>query len=73
MMMLVLVVRACQPTTENSIKTVKKMILNNRRIAIREVGNYAGIWFGSCKAIFTDVLGMKRAAVKIVSKLLNFK
>ena len=29
--------------------------------------------FGSCQAIFTDVLGMKREAVKIVPKLLNFE
>ena len=32
-----------------------------------------GISFGSCQAIFTDVLGMKSAAAKIVSKLLNLK
>ena len=29
--------------------------------------------FGSCQAIFTDVLGMKCAAAKIVPKLLNFE
>ena len=28
---------------------------------------------GLCQVIFTDVLGMKRAAVKIVSKILNFE
>ena len=28
---------------------------------------------GLCQAIFTDVLGIKRAAAKIVPKLLNFK
>ena len=32
-----------------------------------------GITFSSWKAIFTNILGMKRAAVKIVSKLLNFE
>ena len=34
---------------------------------------YVGISFGSSQAIFTDVLGMKRAPVKIVPKLLNFE
>ena len=34
------------------------MILDNRRIS-----------FGSCQAMFTDVLGMKREAAKIVPKI----
>ena len=38
------------------------MILYNRRIPIREVADDDGISFGSCQAIFADVLGMKRAA-----------
>ena len=49
------------------------MILDNRGIAIREVSDEVGLLFGSCQAIFTDVLGMKRAAEKIVPKLLNFE
>ena len=32
-----------------------------------------GISFGSRQKIFTDVLGMKHAAAKIVPKLLNFE
>ena len=52
---------------------MKKMILDNRRITIREVADDVGISFGSCQAIFTDVLGMKCAVAKIVSKLLNFE
>ena len=48
------------------------MILSNRRITIREVVDDVGVSFGLCQAIFTHVLGMKRAAVKIVPKLLNF-
>ena len=44
-------------------------ILDNRQITIREVG----ILFGSWQAIFTDVLGIKRAAAKIFPKLLNFE
>ena len=48
------------------------MILDNSRISITAVADDFGIWFGSCQAIFTDALGMKRAAVKFVQKLQNF-
>ena len=49
------------------------MILDYLRIIIRAIADDVGILVGSCQAIFTDVLGMKRAAVKIVPKLLNFE
>ena len=49
------------------------MILDNRRITIREVADDAGISIGSCQTIFMDVLGIKRAAANIVPKLLNFE
>ena len=47
--------------------------MDNHGITIIEVADYVGISFGSCQEIFMDVLGMKHAAVKIVSKLLKFK
>ena len=50
------------------MEAVKKMILDNRRITTREVADDVGISFGLCQAICTDVLDMKRAAAKIVSK-----
>ena len=50
------------------------MILDNcRRITIKELAGDVGISFGSSQAIFTNVLNIKRAAAKIVSKLLNFE
>ena len=49
------------------------MLLDTRRITIREVADDVGISFGSCQAILADVLDMKRAADKIVPKLLNFE
>ena len=55
-------------TTDKNIEAVKKMILYNCQITIREVADDVGISFGSCQAIFTDVLGMKRVAGKIVPK-----
>ena len=60
-------------TTVESIEAVKKMILDFRRIIIREFADDVGISFSSCQAIFTDVLGMKSATAKIVPKLLNFE
>ena len=60
-------------TTDENVEAVKKMILNNRRTIIREVADYVFISFGSCQAIFTDVLDMKHATAKIVPKLLNIE
>ena len=37
-----------------------------------EVVDDVGMSFGSCQAIFKDVLGKKRMAANIVPKLLNF-
>ena len=45
---------------------MKKMILDNRRIAIRAIVDNVGISFGLCQATFTDVSGMKRKVAKIV-------
>ena len=47
--------------------------MNDRRITIREVADDVGISIGSCHKIFSNVLGMKRVAVKFVPKLLNFE
>lgn len=49
------------------------MVLNNRRITIREVAYHAGISNGSFYEIFSNVLGMKHVAAKFVPKLLNFE
>ena len=38
-----------------------------------ELAHDVGISFGSCQAIFTDVLGMKREAMEIFLKFLNIK
>ena len=65
--------RPSTSTTDKNFEAVKNMILDNRRITFIEVADDIGISFGSCQAIFMDVLGMKRAALKIVPKLLNFK
>ena len=65
--------RPSMSTTDENTEAVKKMILDNRRITIREVADDIGISFGSCQAIFTSVLDMKLAEEKIVKKMLNFE
>ena len=42
-------------TTDENIKAVKKIILDNCQVTIREVAAADSISFGSCQAIFTDV------------------
>ena len=53
-------------TTDENIEVVNKMILNNRRITIKEIADDVAISFGSCQAIFMHILGMKRVGAKIV-------
>ena len=55
------------------MEKVKEMVMNDRRITIREVADDVGISIGSCHKNFSNVLGMERVAAKFVSKLLNFK
>ena len=65
--------RPITSTTDENIGAVKKMILDNHPITIRVVADDINISFNSCQAIFTVGLGMKRAAAKIVAKLINFE
>lgn len=67
--------RPGRPSTsisDENVEKVKEMIMNDRRITIREVAEDVGISIGSCHKIFSDVLGMKRVAAKFVPKLLHF-
>ena len=54
--------------TNKNTEAEKKMILNNHRITIRDVADHIGLSFG----FFMHVLGMKRAAAKIVPEMLSF-
>ncbi|XP_011873819.1 PREDICTED: putative uncharacterized protein FLJ37770, partial [Vollenhovia emeryi] len=64
--------RAGRPSTsitDENIDEVKKIVLANRRITVREVAEDLNISIGS---IFTNDLGMRRVAAKFVPKLLTF-
>ena len=64
--------RPSTSTTDENIDEVKKIVLANRRITVREVAEDLNISIGSCHSIFTNDLDMRRAAAKFVPKLLNF-
>ena len=61
--------RPSTSTTNENTEAVKKIVMENRRITIREVAEDVGISVGSCHAIFSDILGLKRVAAKLVPKL----
>ena len=73
MTMLVCPGRPSTPTTAENIATVKKMILDNHQITVREIADDVGILFGLCQAIVMDVLRIKRETTTIIPKLLNFE
>ncbi|MCP6711290.1 helix-turn-helix domain-containing protein, partial [Klebsiella pneumoniae] len=62
--------RPSTSTTDENVEEVKKIVLGNRRITIREIADDIGISFGSCQSILTGVLDMRRVSAKFVPKLL---
>jgi len=54
--------RPSTSTTDENVQAVKKIVLENRRITIREVAEDVGISLGSCHEIFSNVLGMSRVS-----------
>ena len=64
--------RPSTSTTNENTEAVKNIVMENRRITIREIAEDVGILVGSCHVIFSDILGLKRVAAKFVPNLLNF-
>ena len=54
--------RAGRPRTDENIDEVKRIVLANRRIIVREVAEDLNISIGSCHSIFTNDLGMTKIA-----------
>ena len=66
--------RSGRPSTsrnEEMIAKVRKIFRNNRRLTVREIADDCGISLGSCNAILTDDLRMKRVCAKFVPRLLT--
>jgi len=56
---------------EEMIAKVRTVICNNRRLTVQEIADDCGISMGSCNAILTDDLHMKRVCAKFVPSLLT--
>ncbi|PNF17559.1 hypothetical protein B7P43_G15559 [Cryptotermes secundus] len=52
------------------VEKVRTLIMEDRRLAIREVADEVGISRGSTNTILTEDLGMQRVAAKFMPKLL---
>ena len=66
---------AIRPSTsvnDDNIEKVKKMVLENRRVSIKEVAEALKISYESTQHIVVHVLGMKCVAARLVLKDLNF-
>jgi len=66
--------RSGRPSTSRNLETICKVRIifrNNRRLTVREIADDCGISVGSCHAILTDDLHMKRVCAKFVSRLLT--
>jgi len=66
--------RSVRPSTsrnEEMIAKVRTIFRNNRRLTVRETTDERGISVGSCHAILTDDLHMKRLRAKFVPRLLT--
>ena len=53
------------------IAKVRTVVRNSRRLTVREIADDCGIFVGSCDAILTDDLHMKRVCAKFVPRLLT--
>jgi len=56
---------------EEMMAKVKTIVRNNWRLTVRERADDCGISVGSCDAILTDDLHMKRVCAKFVQRLLT--
>lgn len=58
--------RPSRSTSDENMKKIKEIVLANRKINIREVAEGIGILYGSCEAVFMNVLNMKQMAAKFI-------
>ncbi|KOC59845.1 Putative uncharacterized protein FLJ37770 [Habropoda laboriosa] len=59
-------------STGENIEKIKKMVIENRRVSVREVAHEVEMSHMSVRNILTEVLGMRRVAARLVPKELNF-
>jgi len=67
--------RSGRPSTskiDENINKVREMLINNRKLTMREVAEDLNIAYGSIQDIVINGLGLRRVAAKLVPKELNF-
>ena len=62
----------CDIVNDDNIEKVKKIVLENRHVGIKEVAEALNISYGSTQHIVVHVLGIKRVVARLVPKELNF-
>jgi len=68
--------RSGRPTTsktDDCVAQVQELIRVNRRLTIRELSVKVGVSYGTCQAIMTQDLNMRRVAAKFVLRILTAK
>ena len=66
--------RQGRPSTSRNndiIETVQELVIEDRRLTVREISDDLDISIGSCHSILTQDLGMRRVAAKFVPRLLT--
>ncbi|XP_018049472.1 PREDICTED: histone-lysine N-methyltransferase SETMAR-like, partial [Atta colombica] len=58
--------------TDENINKMREMLINNRKLTIRELTEDLNIAYGSIQDIVINGLGLRRVAAKLVPKELNF-
>jgi len=57
---------------DENINKVREMLINNRKLTIRELLEDLNIAYGSIQNIVVNGLGLRRVAAKLIPKELNF-
>jgi len=64
--------RPSTATDDNNVTKARELVLENRRLSVRELATALGISAMSAHAILTEHLSMKRIEARLVPRTLNF-